>query len=159
MDDLRWRTATIVVTAIAALEFVALAGAGVAIFGNPLASDLGPGTAKAAPTRKHVVSRPLPTKTTLTRADTVVMVLNGNGQSGSAATAAQRLRAQGYLVGDIGDAPRMDYAHSLIMYRRGYAAEGLRLAHDLHVHIVSPLDGMRPAQLLGAHLVLVVGAG
>jgi hypothetical protein len=157
MDDLRWRTAAIVVTAIAALEFVALAGAGVAIFGNPLASHLGTGTARAA-SRKVAASRPLPTKTTLARTDTVVMVLNGNGQSGSAAAAAQRLRARGYLIGNVGDAPRMDYAQSLVMYRRGYAAEAVRLAHDLNVRIVSPLDGMRPAQLMGAHLVFIVGA-
>jgi len=157
MNDLKWRTAAIAVTAIAALEFVALAGAGVAIFGNPLASHLGAGTAKAAP-KQRTASRPLPTKTTLARTDTVVMVLNGNGQAGAASTAARQLRARGYLIGDVGDASRMDYSRTLVMYRRGYAAEGLRLAHDLHLRIVSPLDGMRPAQLMGAHLVLIVGA-
>ena len=158
MNDLKWRTAAIAVTAIAALEFVALAGAGVAIFGNPLASHLGAGTAKAAAPRRPAASRPLPTKTSLARTDTVVMVLNGNGQTGSATAAAQRLRARGYLIGNVGDASRMDYTHSIVMYRRGYAAEAVRLAHDLQVHIVSPLDGMRPAQLMGAHLVLLVGA-
>jgi len=159
MDDLRWRTAAIVVTVIAALEFVALAGAGVAIFGNPLASGLGgTGTAKAAATRKHVVSRPLPTKTTLTRAQTEVMVLNGNGQAGAAAAASRQLRGLGYVIGKVGDAARMDYAQSLIMYRPGYAAEGLRLGRDLHVRIVSPLDGMHPNRLHGAHLVLILGA-
>ena len=86
------------------------------------------------------------------------MVLNGNGQAGAASTAARQLRARGYLIGDVGDASRMDYSRTLVMYRRGYAAEGLRLAHDLHLRIVSPLDGMRPAQLMGAHLVLIVGA-
>ena len=158
MDDLRWRTAAIVVAVVAALEFVALAGAGVAIFGNPLVSHLSAGTAKAAPTRQHVVSHPLPTKTTLARSDTMVMVLNGNGRSGSAAAAAARLRAHGYLIGSVGDAQRMDYGQSIVMFRRGYAAEGVRLAHDLHVRIVSPLDGMRPSQLQGAHLVLIVGS-
>ena len=68
------------------------------------------------------------------------------------------VRARGYLIGDVGDASRMDYSRALVMYRCGYAAERVRLAHDLHVHIVSPLDGMRPAQLMGAHLVLIVGA-
>jgi hypothetical protein len=158
MDDLRWRTAAIVLTVVAALEFVALAGAGVAIFGNPLSTQIGSGTTKAAANRKHVASHPLPTKTSLARSDTVVMVLNGNGQSGSAAAAAARLRARGYLIGNVGDASRMDYGHSIVMFRRGYAAEGVRLAHDLHIRIVSPLDGMRPTQLQGAHLVLIVGA-
>src|SRR5437763_1996489 len=115
MDDLRWRTATIAVTAIAALEFVALAGAGVAIFGNPLASHLGAGTAKAAAPRRPAASRPLPTKTSLARTDTVVMVLNGNGQAGAASTAARQLRARGYLIGDVGDASRMDYSRTPVM--------------------------------------------
>ena len=46
---------------------------------------------------------------------------------------------------------------TLIMYRPGYEAEGARLGRDLHVRIVRPLDGMRPVQLLGAHLVLIMG--
>ena len=44
------------------------------------------------------------------------------------------------------------------MYRKGYQAEGARLAKDLHVKIVGPLDGLRPADMLGAHVALVVGA-
>jgi hypothetical protein len=158
MDDLRWRTATIVVTAIAALEFVALAGAAVALLGNPLADHFGTSAAKAAPARKPVRTRPLPTKTTLDRSDTVVMVLNGNGHTGAAATAAQRLRARGYLIGDVGNATRSDYTRTLVMYRPGYAAEAARLARDLHVRIAAPLDGMRPNQLMGAHLVLILGS-
>ena len=43
------------------------------------------------------------------------------------------------------------------MYRPGYAAEGARLGRDLHVRLVRPLDGMRPSQLMGSHLVLIVG--
>jgi hypothetical protein len=43
------------------------------------------------------------------------------------------------------------------MYRPGYAAEGARLGHDLHVRVIRPLDGMRTAKLMGAHLVLIVG--
>jgi hypothetical protein len=43
------------------------------------------------------------------------------------------------------------------MYRPGYEAEGRRLGRDMHVRIVRPLDGMRPTQLLGAHLVLIIG--
>jgi hypothetical protein len=44
------------------------------------------------------------------------------------------------------------------MYRAGYRAEGARLARDLRVSIVGPLDGLRPADLLGAQLVVVVGS-
>jgi len=158
MNDFRWRTATIVVTTIAALEFVVLAGAAIAVLGNPLADHFGTSPAKAAPARKPLRTKPLPTKPALARSDTVVMVLNGNGRAGAAAAAGERLRARGYLIGDVGNATRTDFTRTLVMYRPGYAAEAARLAHDLHVRIVSPLDGMRPAQLMGAHLVLVVGS-
>jgi hypothetical protein len=43
------------------------------------------------------------------------------------------------------------------MYRRGFEGEGRRLAQDLGVHVVGPLDGMRPAQLHGAQAVLILG--
>src|SRR6266516_1033629 len=159
MDDLRWRTATIVVTVIAALEFVALGGAAVALLGNPLAAHFGTGTAKAAPPPAHVArTKPLPTKPTLARSDTVVMVLNGNGQAGAAAAAAAHLRGLGYLIGDVGNATGTAYTHSLVMYRAGFAAEAARLAHDMHIRVVSPLDGMRASQLMGAHLVLILGS-
>jgi hypothetical protein len=84
------------------------------------------------------------------------MVLNGNGQAGAAHAAAARVEAKGYLLGNVGNAPRI-MPHTIVMYRPGYAGEGRRLAHDLHVRLARPLDGMRPSQLLGAHLVLILG--
>jgi hypothetical protein len=56
----------------------------------------------------------------------------------------------------VGNAPSIT-PRSLVMFRPGYEAEGRRLARDLRVRIVRPLDGMRPRQLLGAHLVLIIG--
>ena len=109
MDDPRWRTATIVVTAIAALEFVALASAAVVLLGNPLAGELSTGTAKAA--RPRVAqTKPLPTKPTLARSATKVMVLNGNGRAGAAAAAAVQLRDFGYRIGKFGNATSTAYA-------------------------------------------------
>jgi LytR cell envelope-related transcriptional attenuator len=158
MHEPRWRTATIVVTVIAALEFVALAGAGVALIGNPLAKHYKVEAAAAARSRAHSTPQTPASKATLTRGATSVMVLNGNGRAGAAAAAAQRVRAHGYLLGQVGNAKADTYRRSVVMYRPGYAAEGTRLAHDLHVRIVSPLDGMRASQLSGSHLVLIVGA-
>jgi hypothetical protein len=43
------------------------------------------------------------------------------------------------------------------MYRRGFKGEAQRLARDLGVHVVSPLDGVRPGQLHGAQAVLILG--
>ena len=44
------------------------------------------------------------------------------------------------------------------MYRRGYRGDALRLAHDLHVKVVGPLDGMKPAALHGGQLAVLLGA-
>ena len=46
---------------------------------------------------------------------------------------------------------------TIVMYRAGYEAEAARLARDLRVRVVRPLDGLRPAQLMGSHLVLILG--
>jgi hypothetical protein len=156
MEQGRWRNATIAMTLVAALEFVLLAGAGVALLGNPLAGHFKTGTASAAAT-KHTTQRSLPTHPTLPRSEVSVLVVNGNGHAGAAAAAADRVRAHGYLIGTVGNAARPNQGHSVVMYRAGYAAEAARLAHDLRVRIVSPLDGMRPAQLMGSHLVLLLG--
>ena len=41
---------------------------------------------------------------------------------------------------------------------RAIAATALRLAHDLHVKVVGPLDGMKPAALHGGQLAVLLGA-
>jgi len=43
------------------------------------------------------------------------------------------------------------------MYRGGHRGEALRLARDLRIRLVSPLDGLRPRELKGARLAVVVG--
>ena len=150
-----WRKATIAVTVFAALELVALAALGVALLGNPLSNHLKAEAAAAAAPRVRA-GQALPTKTTLARDDTSVIVLNANGRAGAAAAAAARVSARGYLVATTGNAPERS-PRTFVMYRRGYAAEGKRLARDLHLRLVTPLDGMRTSQLMGAHLVLIVG--
>jgi hypothetical protein len=149
-----WRRATIAVSAIAALELVALMGIAIALLGNPL-GDLRESAAAAAPRKRG----PLPVaakKATLERSETSVMVLNGNGRAGAAHAAADKVSARGYLLGNVGNATSTT-PRSVVMYRPGYAAEGARLARDMRVRVVRPLDGMRPSQLLGAHVVLIVG--
>ena len=44
------------------------------------------------------------------------------------------------------------------MTRTGFEGEGRRLGRDLGIGIVGPLDGLRTAQLHGAHAVVVIGA-
>jgi hypothetical protein len=151
-----WRRATIAVSAVAAIELIALAGVAIALLGNPLANHFRESAAAAAAPPKRSTAPAHAKKPTLARNETSVMVLNGNGQAGAAHAAADRLQARGYLLGNVGNAPSIT-PHSLVMYRPGYEAEGRRLGRDLHIRIVRPLDGMRPAQLLGAHLVLIIG--
>jgi hypothetical protein len=149
-----WRRATIAVTAIAALELIALAGIAVAFLGNPLAGHLRDTAAAATPRER--AAHPLAKKEALERNEISVMVLNGNGLAGAAHTAADKVSARGYLVGNVGNAAATT-PRTLVMYRPGFAAEGARLARDLRVRLVRPLDGMRPSQLMGAHLVLILG--
>jgi LytR cell envelope-related transcriptional attenuator len=156
-----WRTATLVVTTIAAFELVLILVLGVALLGKPLSErmrdtaqqrSLGIRTeAKAKP--KIASSKP-----TLSRAETTVIVLNGNGVSGAAHEAASRVGAAGYSVGEVGNANRTDFTRSVVMYRPGYRGEAMRLARDMRIRIVGPLDGMKARELMGAHVALVVGA-
>jgi hypothetical protein len=67
------------------------------------------------------------------------------------------LRARGYTIGAIGNASRSDFAHSRVMSRPGFRAEAQRLARDVGLGVVAPLDGLRPRQLRGARLVIVLG--
>jgi hypothetical protein len=154
-----WRTATLVASAVAALELAALVAIGVTQLAKPVAE----GVREAAVAEVLApVAKPKPAPAAgapkLTRAETSVTVLNGNGQSGAAAASAERVQSLGYTIGTVGNAPRTDFTRTIVMYRDGYKAEAARLAKDLNVKIVGPLDGLRPADLLGAHVALVVGA-
>jgi hypothetical protein len=151
-----WRRATIAVTAIAAIELIALAAIAIVLLGNPLAGHLRE-TAAAAGTPRERAQQPTSSKKeALARNEISVMVLNGNGLAGAAHAAAEEVSTRGYLVGNVGNAEGTT-PRTLVMYRPGYAAEGTRLARDLRVRLVRPLDGMRPSQLMGAHLVLILG--
>jgi hypothetical protein len=157
-----WRTTAIVASAVAVLELLALVAAGIALLGEPVADHVrktarGPDFPKPA---RPAQPSPRPAETnlpTLSRADTSVLVLNGNGRTGAASETASRVAGVGYIVAGAANAPRSDYRRSIVMFRPGRRAEAARLARDLHVRVTGPLDGLRASQLMGAHLVLVVG--
>jgi hypothetical protein len=155
-----WRTATLVASAVAAVELVIILVAGVALVGQPLseklrdaARDRSLGVTTSAPPTKPKIGSSVPR---LGRAETTVMVLNGNGVSGAAHAAASRVRARGYTIGEVGNAKRTDLMRSVVMYRPGHRGEALRLARDLRIKIVGPLDGLTVRDLMGAHLAVVV---
>jgi hypothetical protein len=156
-----WRTATLVASAVATLELVMLVVLGVALLAKPVSDQV----RQAAEAKVFAPVKPTPRpaatpagKPKLSREDTSVIVLNGNGRAGAAAEGADKVRGFGYTIGTVGNAPRTDFTRTLVMYRKGYRAEGLRLAADLKLKIVGPLDGLRPADMLGAHVALVVGS-
>ena len=147
-------------SSVAALELVALVILGVVLLAKPVSEHVRQAAqarvlapVKAKPHRAPPVGAPK-----LARAETSVIVLNGNGRAGAAASSAEKVRSFGYTIGTVGNAPRSGFTRTLVMYRKGYQAEGARLAKDLRVKIVGPLDGLRPADMLGAHVALVVGA-
>ena len=155
----RWRRATIVMTIVAGIELVGLAALGIILVGNPLANHLEARAAAAsAPAARGASPRPQAARARLSRGETSVMVLNGGAANGAAAAQAARLRMRGYLVGSVGNAARMDYTHTLVMYRPGYGPEAARLAHDLRISVVSPLDGISVGRLAGSPLVVVLGS-
>jgi ABC-type Fe3+-hydroxamate transport system substrate-binding protein len=151
-----WRTAAILASGVAALELLALIVAGTMLLGHSVASH---GTRAAA---KPAASKPATTKPSrqaeLPRAKTRVVVLNGNGEAGAAAAEASAIRARGYKIGAVGNAPRSSVGPTLVMYRPGFAAEAKRLARDTGISIVTALDGLQPSSLRRAQLVIVLGA-
>jgi hypothetical protein len=170
-----WRTATLVAIGIAAVELVLLVVAGIVLVGRQIAPHVHAGSRKTAAAAKANPA-PVPAKRDqaakqrapakphrpvirLSRAQTKVVVLNGNGISGAAAQAAALVRARGYQIADVGNAPGTGYARTILMYRPHFRAEALRFRRDLNLSVVvAPLDGMTPKQLKGAHLVEILGA-
>ena len=161
-----------VVSAVAAVEFVALIALALLLFGKgwfqheraTRVAEARQSAAAAAEKADTKTTRPVVThkpaalqKPLLTRAHTGVLVLNGNGRDGAAGAEATVLRQHGYPVAAVGNAKRSDYAASIVMYRPGYDREARRFARDLKIPIVGALDGLRVSQLEGARLLLIIG--
>ena len=68
------------------------------------------------------------------------------------------MRGFGYTIGTVGNAPRSDFTRTLVMYRKGYQAEAARLAKDLDAEDRRAARRPRAADMLGAHVALVVGS-
>lgn len=155
-----WRTTTVVALGVALVELVALVAIGFAKLAPH--QHAAATTAKAAPTAvvHRTAPKPAPKVPAVPlrpRGRVRVLVLNGNGVSGAAASQAARLQADGYRIGDATNAARHDYARSMVMFVPGWVKEARRLARDTGVRMVAPVDGLRPAQLKGSELVLLLG--
>ena len=159
-----WRTAAYVAVAVAAVELLLL----LAIGGGKLAAwatdrmQLAAQERVAAPVKQSRSSATTarkaapPPAAKRPRSRTVVLVLNGNGRTGAAASAASRVQTRGYRIGEVTNAPEL-VPRSIVMFKPGFAGEGRRLGKDLGVKVVTPLDGMRAKDLGRAHLVFILG--
>jgi hypothetical protein len=148
-----------VASTVAAAELLILLFLGVTLLAKPVSEHVRESAeAKVfAPVAPKPRAAPTVGAPKLARAETSVIVLNGSGVSGAAAARAATVRGLGYTIGSVGNAPRTDFTRTIVMFRPGYRAEALRLAADLKLKLVGPLDGLRGPDLLGAHLALVVG--
>jgi LytR cell envelope-related transcriptional attenuator len=128
-----------------------LAGGGLALF-----HERG-GTLPAS--RSARVSKPTPPSIPLRpRSRISVLVLNGNGISGAAGGEAATILARGYRHAIPTDAPSLDYARSVVLFRPGWQQEAERLARDARIPAVAPLDGSVAPAYAHVPLVLILGA-
>ena len=163
-----WRTAALVAVAVAAVELLVLVVVGGALIAKPsTGTATRPAKAKAsaaASTHKkaaatpHGLHRVAAPAAHLSRTKVTVLVLNGNGRQGAAAATASRVSRRGYRIGGVANAPQLRLHAQPRHVPPGFEGEGRRLAQDLGIGIVGPLDGLRTSQLHGANAVVVVGA-
>src|SRR2546423_5628539 len=127
-----WRARAFLAAAIAALELVVILVIAIALVARPLSHHI-----QRAAQRKAVAPAPKPAQAAkpaapqhamLSRGETSVLVLNGNGRTGAAGAEADQVRNIGYIVTAVGNASRIGYTRTLVTYRPGYAADAQRLA-------------------------------
>ncbi|MGH3040876.1 MAG: LytR C-terminal domain-containing protein [Gaiellaceae bacterium] len=165
-----WRSAAFIAASVATVELLILLVVGIWLFGKFFSDEVSKASdpasvARVAVERQLQEQGRLPAvngskpkvKPILARRETSVLVLNGNGVGGAASATAAQIRRRNYLIAGTGNASRTDYPRSIIMYRPKFKREAKRLAQDLSVRRVSPLDGMRLRDLQGAHVALVIG--
>jgi hypothetical protein len=156
-----WRAAAVLAAGVALVELVALIAIGLVHLAPRSTAEPSRASTAAHVARRvrvhavHMVKAPsLPLRP---RAHVRVLVLNGNGVSGAASAEASRLEARGYRIGGATNAERHDYSRSMVMFVPGWAKEARRLAHDVGVRMIAPVDGLHPSQLRGSGVVLLLG--
>jgi hypothetical protein len=105
--------------------------------------------------RVETVTPPTPLRP---RSRISVLVLNGNGVSGAAGTAATAILAHGYRHAIPTDAPAARYIRSLVLFRPGWSREAHRLGRDSRIATVAPLDGRVAPAYSHVPLILILGA-
>ena len=154
-----WRTAAVVAAGIAALELLVILVIGIVALA-PSGSSARAAAKAATPTHQSHARARTPkahAHRVLAPGATSVLVLNGNGIAGAAASEAARVRSAGYRVGGVGNADHLSGGPTVVMYRPRFDVEARRLARTLGIRVVAPLDGLNVSALHGAHVVVVLG--
>jgi LytR cell envelope-related transcriptional attenuator len=140
-----WRLATLVAVALA-----------LATLGGLVLTHQAARTRPAAAT-DHAPKKP-PATPLRPRSVVSVLVLNGNGVSGAAGGLATDLLAVGYRHAVPADAPTLNYARSLVLFRPGWQREAERLSRDARIPAVAPLDGRVAPEYAHIPLLVILGA-
>jgi hypothetical protein len=91
-------------------------------------------------------------------ADVTVAILNGTTVQGLAAKIGEEVRANGFAIGVIGNAARIDQSKSSVLYRKGQSAAARAVANRLGIRSIDPVDSVN-AEIAGSFdAVVLVGA-
>lgn len=145
-----WRTATLVAGGVALVELLLVIALGVTLLGST-------GHASAATAARHRATHHRAPARVLQRSKTRILILNGNGRAGAASQEASIVRSMGYRVAAVGNAARSDYGRTTVLYPQGRTREARRLAHDLGIKLVGPLDGISRAKMRHATVAVILG--
>jgi hypothetical protein len=91
-------------------------------------------------------------------ADTNVAVLNGTTFNGLAGKLQDRVAQQGFQRGKIATNPDQSVTASTVYYASGFRSQALRIARQLNVRRVKPLDAATKAAAPQADIVVLAGA-
>ncbi len=145
-----WRTATLVAGGVALVELLLVIALGVTLLGST-------GHASAATAARHRATHHRAPARVLQRSKTRILILNGNGRAGAASQEASIVRSMGYRIAAVGNAARSDYGRTTVLYPQGRTREARRLAHDLGIKLVGPLDGISRAKMRHATVAVILG--
>jgi hypothetical protein len=91
-------------------------------------------------------------------ADVTVAVLNGTTVQGLAAKVGEEVRANGFAIGVIGNAARIDQSRSEVLYRKGQSAAARAVANRLGIRPIDQVDTVN-AEIAGSFdAVVLVGS-
>ena len=151
-----WRRATVVASAVAAVELVLLLALGAMLVAKPLSHAIEHHAVASASRPAAIVSAPAeegsggdPPHARARRQGAAARPRADHGPERQrpgrrGRDEAGRLQHLGYKISGTANAHRQDYASSVVMYVAGYRAEGMRLGKDLGVKVVGAARRGRP---------------